>query len=143
MHADSRLGRSQADALAGQQNERLLQRTIAGGRTHAFESKLDAHHLPGMLAGAAPSGIAETAIRRRDRRSRLNLIELLPSLAALRLYDNSPEADPAKGVAPHPRLLLHLHREEVVGPDNLSATPDRRRRAENRLLNLSQLEPRL
>jgi len=44
-------------------------------------------------------------------------------------FDNSADADPARGVAPHPVLLLHLHHGRVVGADNLSATPAWARRS--------------
>jgi predicted ABC-type ATPase len=150
MRVDPCLDRRAADRLASAQSQRLLQRAIAEGRTHAFETALDAPHLPGLLAAAAARGtavhvwyaglashdlhvrrvaargdqVAEADIRRSDRHSRLNLIELLPSLATLRLFDNSVDADPARGVAPHPRLLLHLQHGRVVAPDNLSATPE-------------------
>ena len=150
LRADPRMDRRAADRLAAAQSERLLRRAIAQGSTHAFETALDAPHLPGLLAGAAAHGtavhvwyaglaspdlnvrrvaargdrVAEADIRRSDRHSRVNLIELLPSLAALRLFDNSVDADPARGVAPHPRLLLHVQHGRVVGPDNLSATPE-------------------
>lgn len=66
-----------------------------------------------------PPGVSKDLIRRRYQHCRLHLIELLP-----RLYDNSLEADDANGVTPHPLLLLHVDHGEVVGPDNLSATPD-------------------
>jgi hypothetical protein len=53
----------------------------------------------------------------------LNLVELMPSLAALRVYDNSAEADPAKGALPNPRLILHVERGRIIGPHDLAATP--------------------
>jgi hypothetical protein len=48
----------------------------------------------------------------------------MPKLAALRVYDNSEEADPAKGHAPKPKLVLHMERGEIVGPRNLAHTPE-------------------
>jgi hypothetical protein len=68
--------------------------------------------------------IPESHIRRRWRHSRLNLVQLLPALTGLRVYDNSPDADPATGIAPHPELVLHVERGDIVGPPDLSATPD-------------------
>ena len=56
--------------------------------------------------------------------SRLNPIELLPSLAALRLYDDSVEADPAQGAIPRPRLLLQIDDGRIGGPADLASTPD-------------------
>ena len=151
MRADPRLGRVAAEGLAAQQGLRLLERAISTGRTHAFETTLCRRGAPELLAKAAAGGAAirvwyaglaspelhirrlrargerevdADAIRQAFHHSRVNLIELLPSVAALRLYDNSTEADPTKGVAPQPRLLLHLQHRRVVGPDNLGSTPD-------------------
>lgn len=62
-------------------------------------------------------------IRRRYDNSRLNLIALMPRLAALRVYDNSEEADPARGKAPRPRLLLQMERARVVEPPDFAQTP--------------------
>ncbi|MEO8938878.1 MAG: zeta toxin family protein [Burkholderiaceae bacterium] len=153
-HSDPALSLTEADGLARLQGTRLIERAIAGRLDHAFETTLGARTVPRLVAEAAAAGfsvhvwyagltnpelhllrvksraaavghaIAEDVIRRRFQHSRLNLIELLPCLAALRLYDNSAESDPASGVAPRPRLLLHVQHGDVVGPDNLSATPD-------------------
>ena len=67
--------------------------------------------------------IAEADIRRRYERSRINLIHLLPKLAALRVYDNSEDADPAAGKAPVPKLVLHMEYGKILGPADLSRTP--------------------
>ena len=81
--------------------------------------------------------IPESDIRRRYQHSRLNLIELLPALTSLRVYDNSAEADPAVGVAPTPVLVLELQRGAIVNSADLTRAPglgeaDRRRGAEAR-----------
>ncbi len=68
--------------------------------------------------------IPEETIRRRYERSRLNLIQLLPSLTALRVYDNSDDAEPEAGRMPAPRLVLHLEAGRILGPEDLSTTPD-------------------
>ena len=68
--------------------------------------------------------IPEADIRRRFERSRINLIHLLPKLAALRVYDNSADADPAAGKAPAPRLVLHMEQGKILGPADLSQTPE-------------------
>ena len=150
----SRLTQTEANALAWQQGKRLLERAIAQRLDYAFETTLGGHTLPRLLAEAAASGsavhvwyaglaspelhirrvqarvkrgghdIPEEAIRRRYQHSRLNLIELLPRLAALRLYDNSAEADPATGAVPQPVLLLHLDHGRIVAPADLTGTPD-------------------
>ena len=46
-----------------------------------------------------------------------------PKLAALRVHDNTAEADPAKGRPPVPRLVLHMERRRILGPRELAATP--------------------
>lgn len=154
MATHPRLNQTEANGLAWQQGKRLLERAIAERLDHAFETTLGGHTLPRLLAEAAASGVAihvwyaglaspelhirrvrarvqrgghdipEEAIRRRYRHSRLNLIELMSSLTALRLYDNSAEADPATGAVPQPVLLLHVDRGRIVAPTELSGTPD-------------------
>jgi hypothetical protein len=37
---------------------------------------------------------------------------------------NSAEADPAAGSAPRPLLVLHVERGRIVGPSDLSSTPE-------------------
>jgi predicted ABC-type ATPase len=147
------LSQHEANALAWQQGVRLLERAIEGRLTYAFETTLGASTIPRILAQAASGGaevriwyvgldsvdrhiarvrarvsrgghdIPEADIRRRFETSRVNLVALMPSLAALRVYDNSAEADPAKGVAPVPRLVLYVERGRIVGPENLTRTP--------------------
>jgi hypothetical protein len=51
------------------------------------------------------------------------LIELLPGLTELRVFDNSEEGDPQKGQAPAPKLLLHLRDGKVVSLSRLQAVP--------------------
>ena len=51
-------------------------------------------------------------------------MKLLPVLAALRVYDNSGHADPEAGGQPSPRLVLHLEAGRILGPEDLSQTPD-------------------
>jgi hypothetical protein len=64
--------------------------------------------------------IREERIRERYRRSRDNLVALLPDLTALRLFDNSVEADPFEGALPSPRLLLHFEHGRIVRPDRVT-----------------------
>ena len=68
--------------------------------------------------------IPEQAIRRRFEHSRLNLIQLMPVLTALRVYDNSADADPAAGKTPLPQLLLHMKRGHIMNPRDLPHAPD-------------------
>ena len=132
----------------------LLERAIQERLSFAFETTLGGKTIPRLLGEAAKGGIEilvwyaglespelhihrvaarvnrgghsipEEAIRRRWERSRLNLVQLLPALAALRVYDNSEHADPAAGEPPAPRLVLHVEKGLIVGPKDLSRTPD-------------------
>lgn len=147
------LRQDEANSAAWQQGRRLLEKAIAGRLDFAIETTLGASTIPRLLREAAGEGfevrvwyvglttpelhirrvrarvhrgghdIPESDIRRRFEHSRLNLVHLMPQLAALRVYDNSVEADPAAGKSPRPRLLLHLERGRITGPANLSATP--------------------
>jgi predicted ABC-type ATPase len=151
--ARSGLTQRDANGLAWQQGVRLLERALAEGLTYAFETTLGATTIPRMLAEAAARGaevrvwyvgldtvdrhiarvrarvrrgghdIPESDIRRRFEASRLNLIELMPKLAALRVHDNSAEAAPAKGGTPVPTLVLHMERGRIAGPRDLGGTP--------------------
>jgi hypothetical protein len=62
-------------------------------------------------------------VRRRYDASRQNLIELLPRLASLRVYDNSIAADPARGLVPRPELLLEMARPRIVHHCELATAP--------------------
>lgn len=68
--------------------------------------------------------IPEPTIRQRYDRSRLNLIRLLPQLTELKVYDNTIEADPEAGITPEPVLILQCAKGKVLGPAELSGTPD-------------------
>jgi hypothetical protein len=50
--------------------------------------------------------IAAEHIYRRFERRRLNLIELIPHVTALRVHDSSADADPATSNIPKPKVLL-------------------------------------
>jgi predicted ABC-type ATPase len=144
----------EANGAAWHQGRRLLERAIAERLDFAFETTLGGSTLTRLLAEAAERGtevhvlyiglsspelhlarvrarvragghdIPEEHIRRRYEHSRLNLIHLLPKLASLRVYDNSAEADPARGRAPEPRLVLHLEKGKIRNPDDLARAPD-------------------
>jgi predicted ABC-type ATPase len=68
--------------------------------------------------------ISEKDIRRRYEHSRLNLIHLMPRLAALRVYDNSVEADPAAGKKPAPLLVLHTEKGKILNHRDLARSPE-------------------
>jgi len=58
--------------------------------------------------------IPKEKIRQRYDESRINLIELMPRLTELRVFDNSFDADPHAGHAPQPNLILHLAKGEIL-----------------------------
>ena len=154
MAANPGLDQVRANSVAWQQGKRLLQRAISERLDFALETTLGGNTIPRLLAEAAAAGIEvriwyvglaspeahiervhqrvrlgghdipEADIRRRWRHSRLNLVQLLPVLTELRVYDNSTLADPNAGKAPRPVLVLHVERGRIVGPDDLSSTPD-------------------
>jgi len=143
----------EANAAAWHQGRRLLERAIAERLDFAFETTLGGSTLARLLALAADKGaqvhilyiglsspelhiarvrsrvragghdIPEADIRRRYEHSRLNLVHLLPKLASLRVYDNSAEADPHKGRAPEPLLVLHIEKGRIRNTHDLARTP--------------------
>jgi len=145
---------AEANSQAWHEGKRLLERAIAeqldfafettlGGNTitHLLEQALDAGmevriwyvglsspelHIARVRARVAKGGhdITEGDIRKRYDRGRLNLIQLLPRLTELRVYDNSDEADPSSGVAPAPKLVLHLDGGRIMNAGALASTPD-------------------
>jgi predicted ABC-type ATPase len=68
--------------------------------------------------------IPEERIRQRYTRSVSNLIQLMPKLTELRVYDNSVEADPHTGATPEPRLIVHLNRRKLLNVCELASTPE-------------------
>lgn len=151
--ANPGLDQTQANSAAWHRGRELLERAIAGGLEFAFETTLGASTIPQLLIDAARQGIAvhvwyaglatpelhiarvkarvahgghdipEQTIRRRFEHSRLNLIQMMPVLAALRVYDNSAEADPASGKTPAPVLVLHMERGRILNPQDLPQVP--------------------
>jgi tetratricopeptide (TPR) repeat protein len=135
--------------LAWNEGRRLLGRAIDERLDFALETTLGASTIPALLAKAAAQGaeiwlsyvgldsperhlarvkarvaagghdIPEADIRRRWDASRANLVALMPRLARLRVYDNSAEADPGRGLTPAPRLLLHCVERKIVAPTKL------------------------
>ena len=154
MAANPGLSQTDANAAAWQQGRKLLERAIDQRLDFTFETTLGGTTMPRLMAEAASRGIEvyvfyvglasadahiervrqrvragghdipEDAIRRRYRHSRLNLVQLLPALTELRVYDNSATADPAAGKAPAPVLVLHMRRGRIVGPPDLASTPE-------------------
>jgi len=151
--ANSAITNEEANSAAWRQGRRLLERAIAERLNFAFETTLGGHTIAALLESALLVGvevriwyaglsspelhiarvrsrvargghdIPDAKIRERFDSSRLNLIQLLPKLTELRVYDNSQEADPYAGVAPEPRLILHLVRAKIVSSCELTNTP--------------------
>lgn len=132
---------AEANSVAWHEGVRLLRRAIDEHLSFAFETTLGGATIPELLRSAAAAGLAvriwcvglegvelhlarvqarvrrgghdipESRIRERYHRSRRNLIDLLPHVTELRLYDNSVEADPFRELGPQPRLILHVRRD--------------------------------
>ncbi|MDE2599468.1 MAG: hypothetical protein KGL40_07580 [Rhodocyclaceae bacterium] len=134
----------EANGLAWQEGFTRLERAIAQGADHAFETTLGGdsiaarlhaacathdvlmwfcgldspeHHMARVKLRVAHGGhdIPEAKIRERYDTSRLNLIALLPYLSQLQVYDNSADAPAGASVA-DPRLLLQMERGQIAFP---------------------------
>lgn len=115
--------------LGGNTITRLLKDAAQSGhRLHLWFCGLESPdlHLRRVRARVTKGGhdIPEEKIRERWSGSRENLIRLLPCIHHLRVYDNSFEADPAKGNPPRPVLLLEMKRQKITAPDDLSDAPE-------------------
>jgi len=147
------MSQTQANSQAWQQGKRLLEHAISGRLSFAFETTLGGNTISRLLHTALSAGIEvriwyvglegaelhiarvrsrtrrgghdipEERIRERYDRSRMNLIRLMPELTELRVYDNSKEADPHAGVAPEPRLILHLMGTHIAEACDLPDAP--------------------
>ena len=153
LSANPRITQMEANSAAWQEGRRLLERAIVERCHFAFETTLGGNTITALLARALSAGIEvrmwyvglsspelhiarvrarvargghdipATTIRDRYVRSRLNLIQLLPKLTELRVYDNSENADPHAGGVPEPKLLLHWAGGKVMRCD-LVHTPE-------------------
>ena len=145
-----------ANAQAWNLGRDRLEAAIAQRSNYAFETTLGANTIPAMLAAAAAThdvvmifcglaspeqhlarvrarvahgghDIPEHKIRERWVASRANLIQLMPSLARLQVFDNSAEAPPG-GEIGDPVLVLEMSRGQIDFPQAddavaLAATP--------------------
>lgn len=149
--AQPHLSATQANSAAWHEGKRLLERAIAQGLNYNFETTLGGKSFARLLAQADAQGAAvrvwyvgldsperhlarikarvqhgghdipEADVRRRFDQSRLQLIDLLPHLCELRVYDNSLEASPHGGQAPRPRLVLHWVRTQRPDGEQVAA----------------------
>jgi predicted ABC-type ATPase len=170
--ANPGLAQTRANSVAWHRGRALLERAIAERLDFAFETTLGANTIPRLLIAAAGQGIevhvwyaglatpeqhirrvqsrvkrgghdiSEADIRRRYEHSRLNLVHILPALTALRVYDNSHEADPAAGKAPVPVLVLHMERGRIINPQDLPRAPDWARPIIAAAIKLDMAQPR-
>jgi predicted ABC-type ATPase len=143
----------EANSAAWRQGKRLLERAISDRLDFAFETTLGGHTIAALLhralsekievriwyvglaspelhiarvrsrVAAGGHDIPEAKIRERYDSSRLNLVDLMPKLTELRVFDNSEEGDPRRGIAPRPRLLLHMERGKIVDSCDLTKAP--------------------
>lgn len=148
---DPGLAPEEANSKAWRRGYRLLRNAIRKGHNHIHETTLGGETLANELRRAAAAGhdvrilyvglespekhiervrarvaagghdIPDSAIRRRWRTSRLQLIALLPYLSELLLYDNTADCDPRSGQPPEPRLLLHVRRGQVLYRESATA----------------------
>lgn len=154
LSANPSTSQEDANIAAWNEGRRLLERAIDERRDFAFETTLGGQTIANLLQKAASSGIEvrvwyvglrslelhiarvrarvrkgghdipEEKIRERYIRSRWNLIQLLPRLTELRVYDNSAEGDPQSGASPKPELILRVESGKVVEMCDARRVPD-------------------
>ncbi len=136
---------AEANGRAWQHGKSLLERAIATRSNHAFETTLGGRTIARLLREASTTHdvlmlycgldspdlhiarvaqrvahqghpIPEDKIRERWNTSRANLVQLLPVLARLQVFDNSRSVDPGHDV-PDPALVLELEAGRIVFPD--------------------------
>jgi predicted ABC-type ATPase len=145
---DTGLSLADANGRAWQHGKSLLERAIATGGNHAFETTLGGNTITRLLREASKTHdvlmlycglaspalhiarvaqrvahqghpIADAKIRERWNTSRSNLVQLLPVLARLQVFDNSRSVAAGQDI-PDPALVLEMERGRVVYPDVLS-----------------------
>ena len=151
--ANPDISTAEANSAAWHEGKRLLERAIAERLDFAFETTLGGHTIRALLHEALAAGIEvrmwfvglsspelhmarvqsrvargghdipEEKIRERYDRSRLNLIELMPRLTELRVFDNSVDADPQAGHPPQPILILPVAKGKIPEMVELAETP--------------------
>lgn len=143
----------EANSRAWFQGKRGLERAIARGVNYNFETTLGGRSITQLLQRAVETGVevwvwyvalsspelhlervraraadgghdlTEIELRRRYDTSRLHLIELMPGLSRLVVYDNSRRVDLGKRERPRPRLLLKMTNKKIVDHCDLATTP--------------------
>lgn len=166
MAANPALPEDDANALAWTEGRRRLELAIATRSNFAFETTLGGNTIPALLHKACAAGmpvriwycalasvelhiarvrarvkkgghdIPVGKIRQRYDDSREHLVDLMPRLAELYVYDNSAEV-PA-GAAPSPALILHMRDRKIVRVAPREATPGWAKPIVMTALNLSK-----
>jgi predicted ABC-type ATPase len=142
------MGLGEANGRAWQYGKSLLEHALATAGNHAFETTLGGNTITRLLREAAGThdvlmlycGLAspelhiarvaqrvahqghpipEQKIRDRWNTSRSNLVQLLPVLSHLQVFDNSESVEPGQDV-PDPALVLELEGGRLVVPAVLS-----------------------
>jgi predicted ABC-type ATPase len=154
LSANPAITQEEANSAAWNEGKRLLEQAIDEWRNFAFETTLGGHTIAALLEKALSAGIEvrvwyvglespdlhiarvqsrvrkgghgipEAKIRERYIRSRWNLIQLLPILTEVIVYDNSEEADPESGLAPKPKLILHIRKGRLEAMCDLNLAPN-------------------
>lgn len=154
MAANPMLTQADVNSAAWHAGVRLLKQAMEKRLDFALETTLGGNTITRLLAQAASQGfevhvwyvglsspelhiarvqsrvrrgghdIPADQIHRRYEHSRLNLIELMPHLATLRVYDNSAEANPAAGRTPRLTLVLQMEQGKICNPSDLVHTPN-------------------
>jgi predicted ABC-type ATPase len=138
----------EANARAWQFGKALLQDAIANRSNHAFETTLGGNTIARLLRAASETHdvmvlycglaspelhiqrvaqrvahkghhIAPEKIRERWTTSRQNLVELLPVLSRLQVFDNSHSVAPGKDI-PDLELVLEMEAGRIVFPNTRS-----------------------
>jgi predicted ABC-type ATPase len=147
------MSQEEANSAAWQEGRRLLETAIDERQDFAFETTLGGNTIASLLEEAMSAGIEvriwyvglegadlhvarvrsrvamgghdipEEKVRERYSRSRMKLIELLPGLTELKVFDNTEEGDPQKGGVPSPKLLLHMNQGRIVSTYDLRLMP--------------------
>ena len=143
-----------ANAAAWEEGRRRLEDTISTRQSFAFETTLGGRTITRLLHRAADRGmvikiwyvaldsadrhiarvkaraargghdIPPQRIRERYDESRANLARLIPRVAALKVYDNSHEADIERSELPRPKLVLEFVAGRIRNRERLAKTPD-------------------
>ena len=166
MAANPALSEEEANGLGWTEGKRRLELAIATRSNFAFETTLGGNTIPALLHKACGAGmpvrmwycalanvelhiarvrarvkkgghdVPAEKIRQRYDDSREHLVDLMPKLTELYVYDNSANA-PA-GAAPAPALVLHLLDRKIVRAAPSEATPEWAKPIAMTALNLSR-----